>query len=70
MYIEFDILTAEDDFEVLQQRIARWAKLHNVPYTTKVAKGLKLRLGLNYPEHFSLFAMTWNGSQYQFKNPK
>lgn len=70
MYIEFDILTADDDFDTLTQRIGQWAEQYRVPYTTKIAKGLKLRLGLNYAEHFTLFAMTWTGSNYQVKNPR
>lgn len=68
MYIEFDIVDVIDDFDILMSRIQQWAHDHNVPYTTKVVKGLKLRLGLNYPEHFTLFFMTWNHCGYLVKN--
>lgn len=68
MYIEFDILTVSDDFDTLQEQINHWACSHSVPYTTKVAKGLRLRLGLNCSEHFTLFFMTWNHSDYLIKN--
>jgi len=68
MYIEFDTLTSQDDFDTLQNRIYKWAEFHAVPYTTKVAKGLKLRLGLNYPQHFILFFITWNHSNYTVRN--
>lgn len=69
MYIEFDLLTADQDFDIIQQHIFQWAQDYNVPYTTKVAKGLKLRLGLNHPEHFTLFFLTWNHCDYRIKNP-
>lgn len=68
MYIEFNLVTIDDDFDSLERLIKKWAQDHDVPYTTKVAKGLKLRLGLNYPEHFTLFFLTWRGSEYQVKN--
>ena len=70
MYIEFDLLTVDDSFDELEKSIHDWAQQYRVPYTTKVAKGLKLRLGLNYPEHFTLFFVTWRGSEYLVKNPK
>lgn len=68
MYIEFDILHVEVDFDQLEHDVALWAKTHSVPFTTKVAKGLKYRLGLNYPEHYTLFFVTWQGVPYQVKN--
>ncbi len=58
MYIEFDIVTSMDSFDSLKDTVSAWANRHKVPYTTKVAKGLKYRLGLNQPEHFTLFTMT------------
>ena len=70
MYIEFDILSVPVDFDDLEKSIKDWAQKYQVPYTTKVAKGLKYRLGLNYPEHFTLFFVTWNGSPYKVKTPK
>lgn len=70
MYIEFDILRCEAGFDDLERSVRDWAKKYHVPYTTKVAKGLKYRLGLNYPEHFTLFSLTWSGSEYQVKNPR
>jgi len=70
MYIEFDITTSMDSFDSLKDTVDIWAKQHKIPYTTKVAKGLKYRLGLNYPEHFTLFAMTWTGCDYTIKNAK
>lgn len=70
MYIEFDILASLDSFDSLKDVVDAWAKIHKVPYTTKVAKGLKYRLGLNYPEHFTLFAMTWTACDYTIKNAK
>ena len=51
MYIEFDIVTSMDSFDDLRDVVNAWARRHQVPYTTKVAKGLKYRLGLNQPEH-------------------
>jgi hypothetical protein len=68
MYIEFDILQSYDDFDKLERAVRDWAQEQNVPYTTKVAKGLKYRLGLNHPEHFTLFFMTWRGCDYRIKN--
>lgn len=70
MYIEFDVLTATDSFESLEQAVKSWANQYRVPHTTKVAKGLKYRLGLNYPEHFTLFFVTWTACAYQVKNAK
>ncbi len=70
MYIEFDILTATDSFESLEQAVDNWASQYHVPYTTKIAKNLKYRLGLNYPEHFTLFFVTWTACSYQVKNSK
>jgi len=70
MYIEFNILNAMDDFDSLERAVAGWANTHKVPYTTKIAKGLKYRLGLNYPEHFTLFFITWASCKYQVKNAK
>jgi hypothetical protein len=70
MYIEFDIMAAPVGFDELEKSVKDWAQKYQVPYTTKVAKGLKYRLGLNYPEHFTLFFVTWNGSPYQVKTPK
>jgi hypothetical protein len=70
MYIEFDILAAGDDFATLERSVESWALAHGVPFSTKVAKGLKYRLGLNHPEHFTLFFMTWQGPSYTVKNPK
>lgn len=68
VYIEFNLVTIDDDFDSLERSIAQWAETHNVPYTTKIAKGLRYRLGLNYPEHFTLFFMTWSGNKYEVKN--
>ena len=70
MYIEFDILNAMDNFDDLEDAVALWAKKHDIPYTTKVAKGLKYRLGLNQAEHFTLFFITWSACDYQVKNVK
>ena len=70
MYIEFDILASMDSFDSLKDAVDTWAKKHKVPYSTKVAKGLKYRLGLNHPEHFTLFAMTWTACDYEIKNIK
>ena len=70
MYIEFDITTSFGRLDSLEYAVEAWAKQHKVPYTTKVAKGLKYRLGLNYPEHFTLFAMTWTACDYTIKNAK
>lgn len=70
MYIEFDILASLDSFDSLKDAVDTWAKTHKVPYSTKVAKGLKYRLGLNQPEHFTLFAMTWVACDYEIKNIK
>ena len=67
MYIEFDILTATDDFDQLEKRVREWARHHDIPYTTKVAKGLKYRLGLNTAQDFAVFFLTWQGP-YQIKN--
>lgn len=68
MYIEFDIVTSMDSFDSLKDTVSAWARRHQVPYTTKVAKGLKYRLGLNHPEHFTLFTMTWTACDYTIKN--
>lgn len=70
MYIEFDILGVGVDFDDLEKEVRNWANQHQVRYTVKVAKGLKYRLGLNYPEHYTLFFMTWKGAQYQVKNSR
>ena len=70
MYIEFDILTSLDSLDSLKDAVDTWAKYHKVPYTTKVAKGLKYRLGLNQAEHFTLFFITWSACEYQVKNTK
>lgn len=70
MYLEFDIVTSMDNFDNLKDAVDTWAKKHKVPYSTKVAKGLKYRLGLNHPEHFTLFAMTWTACDYKIKNIK
>ena len=70
MYIEFDILTCLDSLTSIEDAVDAWAKKHKVPYSTKVAKGLKYRLGLNYPEHFTHFAMTWHVCDYEIKNTK
>ena len=68
MYIEFDIVTSMDSFDSLENTVNAWARRHKVPYTTKVAKDLKYRLGLNHPEHFTLFTMTWVACDYTIKN--
>ena len=68
MYIEFDIVTSMDSFDDLRDAVNAWVRRHQVPYTTKVAKGLKYRLGLNHPEHFTLFTMTWVACDYTIKN--
>ena len=68
MYIEFDIITSMDSFGSLEDTVTAWARRHKVPYTTKIAKGLKYRLGLNHPEHFTLFTMTWVACDYKIKN--
>ena len=68
MYIEFDIITSMDSFGSLEDTVSTWARCHKVPYTTKIAKGLKYRLGLNHPEHFTLFTMTWVACDYKIKN--
>ncbi len=68
MYIEFDIITSMDSFGSLEDTVSVWARRHKVPYTTKIAKGLKYRLGLNHPEHFTLFTMTWVACDYKIKN--
>ena len=68
MYIEFDIVTSMDSFDDLRDVVNSWTRRHQVPYTTKVAKGLKYRLGLNHPEHFTLFTMTWLACDYKIKN--
>ena len=68
MYIEFDILGAEQDFDTLIDAIQHWAQHHQVRYRTKVVKNLRLRLGLDWHEHYTLFFLTWNGSCYQVKN--
>jgi hypothetical protein len=70
MYIEFDILKAMDSFDDLEDAVSSWANKHCIPYTTKIAKGLKYRLGLNYPEHYTLFFVTWSACDYLIKNPK
>ena len=70
MYIEFDILKAMDSFDDLEDAVSSWANKHSIPYTTKIAKGLKYRLGLNYPEHYTLFFITWSQCDYLVKNPK
>lgn len=70
MYLEFDIATSMDSFDDLRDTVNAWAQRHQVPYSTKVAKGLKYRLGLNHPEHFTLFAMTWTACDYKIKNIK
>jgi hypothetical protein len=70
MYIEFDILNVMDNLDSLEDAVTAWAKTHDVPYTTKVAKGFKYRLGLNHPEHFTLFFITWSACEYQVKNAK
>jgi hypothetical protein len=68
VYIEFDILDVDVDFDTLEYQVREWARIHHVPFTTKVARGLKYRLGLNYPEHFTLFFMTWAGCDYRVRN--
>ena len=68
MYIEFDIVTSMDSFDNLKDAVNAWARRYQIPYTTKVAKGLKYRLGLNHPEHFTLFTMTWIACDYKIKN--
>jgi len=68
MYIEFDIVTSMDSFDDLRDTVTDWAMRYKVTYTTKVAKGLKYRLGLNQPEHFTLFTMTWVACDYKIKN--
>ena len=70
MYIEFDITTSMDSFDSLEHAVATWAITHDIPHTTKIAKGLKYRLGLNQPEHFTLFFITWSACEYQVKNAK
>ena len=69
MYIEFDILDVEVDFDTLEYSVRSWAHTHQIPFSTKVAKGLKYRLGLSAPEDYTLFFMTWHGSSYRVKNP-
>jgi len=68
MYIEFDIITSMDSFDDLKDTVNAWASRYKVTLTTKVAKGLKYRLGLNHPEHFTLFTMTWMACDYTIKN--
>jgi hypothetical protein len=68
MYIEFDIVTSMDSFDDLKDTVNAWAQRYKIPHTTKVAKGLKYRLGLNHPEHFTLFTMTWVACDYEIKN--
>ena len=68
MYREFDIVTSMDSFDDLRDTVTDWAMRFEVPYTTKVAKGLKYRLGLNHPEHFTLFTMTWTACDYTINN--
>lgn len=68
MYIEFDILGVDCDFDSLEQAVHTWARQQDVPFTTKVAKGLKYRLGLNSAEHFTLFFLTWHHCAYKVKN--
>jgi hypothetical protein len=68
MYIEFDIITSMDSFDNLRDSVSTWARRYKIPFTTKVAKDLKYRLGLNHPEHFTLFTMTWTACDYKIKN--
>lgn len=70
MYIEFDILNCCDSFEDLETEVSNWAKQHRIPFSTKVAKNLKYRLGLNTPEAFTVFFLTWTACDYSVKNPK
>lgn len=64
MYIEFKLPqgaaghAANYALWEIKQEIEAWSMRYQIPYTQKTIKYTH-RIGLNKPEHFSLFSMTW-----------
>lgn len=64
MYIEFKLptvaggLIAGQALYQIKQELEVWSMRYQVPYTQKTIKYTH-RVGLNKPEHFSLFSLTW-----------
>jgi len=49
--------------KMLESDIAEWAKIHEIPYTTKYYKNT-YRLAFNNDKHYTIFSLTWLNSPY------
>jgi len=58
VFIKFDV-QYRDELEDIKQQVQAWAERHGIRYTQKTIK-YHHRIGFNQPEHFTLFALTWN----------
>lgn len=67
MYIEFKLptvaggLISSQALHQIKKELELWSMRYQIPYTQKTIKYTH-RVGLNKPDHFSLFSLTWSPS--------
>lgn len=66
MYLTFKVEYLSD-LEQVKQEIEQWTSRYSVLYTQKTIKN-QHRLAFNRDKDYSLFFMTWDGSDYQIVN--
>ena len=67
VYINFRIDTDQQVFTTfyrIRDQVQDWAQRHGIHYTEKFHKG-NYRVGLDRPEDFTVFFLTWNGPPYE-----